>query len=126
MANKKGFKAVSLESLNDSQLDELVLSNWHKLNTALKAVQPIPVLRRLLMIELAKGSSARPVIAERVRSSLSRALAQRSKRGLDELLDVLILPAKKLDRDDFLQSTCDIGLEIDEADFVFKKLKESA
>jgi hypothetical protein len=125
MANKKGFKAVELETLTDEQLEDLVLSNWHKLNNALKAVQPLPVLRRLLMLELAKGSSARPVIAERIRSSISRVMAKKSKRGLDDALEDLLLPPKKLDYTELVVSLMNAGLESNEADFICNKIRES-
>lgn len=125
MANKKGFKAVELETLNDEQLEELVLSNWHKLNNALKAVQPLPVLRRLLMLELAKGSSARPVIAERIRSSISRVIAKKSKRGLDDALEDLLLPPKKIDYPQLFVSLINAGLEGGEADSLINKIRES-
>jgi hypothetical protein len=90
MAAKRGFKAVALEDLSDEQLEELVLSNWHKLNTALKHGQSADTLRRLLRLELRKGASARPNVAERIRSALFRVLTVRASQELANALAVLV------------------------------------
>lgn len=126
MANKKGFKAVSLESLDDDHLEEMVLSNWHKLNAALKAGQSIDTLRRLLYIELKKCACARPVIAERIRSSLSRAIAQRSRNALVNALEVLSQPEANIGSAEELDNwLIEAGLIAFHADMVADAFEES-
>lgn len=126
MANKKGFNAVSLEALSDAQLEASVLSNWHKLNAALKAGQPLPVLRNLLVLELSKGSSARPVIAERLRASISRAISQQSARSLVEVMKALSYQSSELiDEGSFISDCLNLGLDDKEAYDILYKLRES-
>ena len=82
MGAPRGFEALAnLDQLGNDELNSLVLSNWLKLNRALKAGQPLPVLRRLLCLELERGPSVRLVIAERLRAAVSRALAREHEQA---------------------------------------------
>jgi hypothetical protein len=86
MGAKKGFQTVVLDNLSDEEVNTLVLSNWHKLNAALKNRQSVDNLRRLFRLELARLENARPNVLERIRSSLWRALTVRSKASLKVVL----------------------------------------
>jgi hypothetical protein len=129
MAAPRGFKAVAnLDQLDDTQLVDLVLSNWHKLNDALKAGQSVETLQRLLTLELKRGEYARPNIAERIRSALMRALTQRSSEALAKLLFVLNHGGlneqrEKADREMCVDLALDLGLDLEQAEAIFYSAK---
>ena len=112
MGAPRGFEALAnLDQLGNDELNSLVLSNWLKLNRALKAGQPLPVLRRLLCLELERGPSVRLVIAERLRAAVSRALAREHEQACTLVLTKLML-GMKIERAELLA----MGFDTTQAD----------
>lgn len=129
MSAPRGFKAVAiLDELDDKQVVELVLSNWHKLNSALKHGQSVDTLRRLLCLELKRGSSARPNFAERIRSSLFRAMTTRASEALQDALTQLGSGAvtAKHEMQALIEALTMAGLTVEDADEIAEAAKESA
>lgn len=117
---------ATLDELEDEQLDELVLSNWHKLNSALKHGQSVDTLRRLLRLELSRGAAARPNIAERVRSALFRAMTQRGAVALVDAINQLAIGGHSSSNEtDLVHSLMEAGLDAQDADSVVAKARES-
>jgi hypothetical protein len=84
---KRGFKGLTeVAALSDQECRNLVLGNWHKLNSVLMTKPRVSELQRLLSLEVCLGKVARPHFIVR----LVRAIAGSHRRARDAaLIDVL-------------------------------------
>ena len=91
MARPRGFKASSeLLTLDDQQLEELVLSNWLKLNQVLMHKPSLDDLQRLMVLELSKGPGLRDNVVMRLRSALSSAIARDAREATTMASKILV------------------------------------
>jgi hypothetical protein len=89
MARGADFRGLTeIAGLSDSQLRALVLGNWDKLNTVLRARPSAAALRRLLKLEFFGRPDPRPYVLKRLRVALNRANNRDALAVLNEVLAI--------------------------------------
>jgi hypothetical protein len=104
---KRGFKGLTeIAGLSDEEVYELVLGNWHKLNTVMITQPELVDIQRLLFLELKRGGDARLNVIERLRSAIITSKSRRSRKAA-QVLGLELGKGKPMSEEALL----DLGLE---------------